>query len=61
MTIPTPATQMARVSFHCPRDAVQLHEHHRRAGRAPCRRREVARLPDVLRKMMSNIQNKGAY
>lgn len=58
MTIPTPATQMARASFHCPSGAVKLHERRRQTGRVPYRRREVARLPDVLRKMMSNIQNK---
>lgn len=61
MTIPTPATQMARVSFHYLRGAVKLHEYRGRTGRAPSRRRVATQLSDVLRKMMSNIQNKEAY
>lgn len=61
MTIPTPATQMARTSFHFPHGAVKLHERRRPIGRVPYHRREATQLPDVLRKMMNNIQSKETY
>ncbi|KGR93874.1 hypothetical protein X946_5541 [Burkholderia sp. ABCPW 111] len=58
MTIPTPATQMARASFYCPQGAVRLHARRRQTGTVPYCRRVATQLPDVLRKMMNNIQTK---
>lgn len=61
MTTPTPATQMARVAFYGQRGVIQPGETCGRARYVPHRRKASVQLPDVLRKMMDNIQNKEAH
>lgn len=62
MTFPTPATQMVRMASYGQHGSAVHREMRANVGYVPSRRRaDARRLPDVLRKMMNNIQNKGAY
>lgn len=60
MTTSTPATKISSMVQHCPRGRRRIRESRVYIEHLPNRHMARRRLPDVLRKMMNNIQNKEA-